>query len=316
MNGAQHPSDPLAIVEHTQPFSIPEIEEMQRAHEAQPGAGETPPSGDPNDQDWFQLAGRWVRISLEALDHIGHSGGPANMIGSANGSFIFGEVGGEPNTPRGPLSRLTGVHPSADPEPAPPHNPADDELLADDALVFDWVARRRRRKWALSLVSSAALGLGSWALLTWQRGQRQNPNEGPDPTPITISAAPLREYPDSDVETLKRAKAEAMKAKKDQAARANAKAGRSTQARATPHLDRDCVNHRQDAEAAQREGDWAKLELLSQRANCWRSPAQPRGLRLRALFELERYQECVELGADSNSKEVNKWVNNCQRAQR
>jgi hypothetical protein len=44
------------------------------------------------DKDWFELAGRRIRISLTALTHIGNTGTPANMITSGQSGCVAGEI--------------------------------------------------------------------------------------------------------------------------------------------------------------------------------------------------------------------------------
>lgn len=44
------------------------------------------------DKDWFELAGRRIRISLTALTHIGNAGTPANMITSGQSGCVAGEI--------------------------------------------------------------------------------------------------------------------------------------------------------------------------------------------------------------------------------
>ena len=75
-----------------------------------------------------------------------------------------------------------------------------------------------------------------------------------------------------------------------------------------------CVAHRQLAESAQRGGDWEALERLAQRHTCWVRASEAKALQLRSLFELERFHECIRLGAKGGSKEIKKWASNCQRA--
>src|SRR5690606_12964458 len=63
--------------------------------------------------DWFELSGRRIRISVDRFGQFGNSGTPPGMIGASHSSFLYGQIGGEPNVPCQPLPRLTAVYPAA-----------------------------------------------------------------------------------------------------------------------------------------------------------------------------------------------------------
>lgn len=48
---------------------------------------------DLTNEQGFELFGRWVRVSLSALDHIGVNGTPEGMVGSASVGAVHGKIG-------------------------------------------------------------------------------------------------------------------------------------------------------------------------------------------------------------------------------
>ena len=74
-----------------------------------------------------------------------------------------------------------------------------------------------------------------------------------------------------------------------------------------------CREHRDAAVKAKRSSNWsAVLEHVSAKA-CWTGPHKTAAvaLRVRALFQTERFAECVKAGGKSSDEEVTKVVVSC-----
>ncbi|NJK31064.1 MAG: hypothetical protein HC927_00880 [Deltaproteobacteria bacterium] len=76
----------------------------------------------------------------------------------------------------------------------------------------------------------------------------------------------------------------------------------------------ECAALRDQAKAARNKGNWKQLLQLTERRSCWARASEAKALRMQALFELDRHQECITLGGGDKSREVSKWVTICQRA--
>lgn len=80
------------------------------------------------------------------------------------------------------------------------------------------------------------------------------------------------------------------------------------------HQSQACIEHRARAESARKAGEWAELEQLARQRRCWSPQRVALALQMRALFELDRYRECVDLGANSTTQEIQQWSRTCARA--
>jgi hypothetical protein len=76
-----------------------------------------------------------------------------------------------------------------------------------------------------------------------------------------------------------------------------------------------CVQVRRDALAARETHDWPTLLRATSRAGCWRSIRARGKLRIKALMELKRFDECAEAAvrSDHHDAEVARWGEICKR---
>jgi len=261
--------------------------------------------------DWFELSGRRIRISVDRFGQFGNSGTPPGMIGASHSSFLYGQIGGEPNVPCQPLPRLTAVYPAA--------SDIDDAALTPDEIleIEDFVSARRWR--ALLFVAALAVLVagGGWSLARGRsapaviedaKSSGVASAQPRQPEPVASIGPPSGPATEPDKPALVEQQVEHPQETKPK------QKPSSTEASAPRHRRPECVRHRGQAQDALRRGKWTELDGLAQRTECWSSSRTANALRLRALFELERYRECVELGRKAKSKEEKKWLSNCKRA--
>ena len=242
---------------------------------------------------------RPVRVALAEFEDFGSRGTPAGMRGSAKSRAVHGEIdtGGPAPGREGPVAQ-GGSRP-----------------------------RSRTVVWAASglllllLVLIVVIVLVSW----WWADSEPAPTclepvqveERAEPA-VAVEVDRVRRGPDEVValEPVERAPVELAPERDNSTAPdvvSSAKAP-AVAAEDTP----ECRAHRARAARARRDGEWATLERLTRRMGCWGrasvSKNQATALRMRALFELDRYSECIDVGASAESKEITKWANNCRRA--
>jgi len=75
----------------------------------------------------------------------------------------------------------------------------------------------------------------------------------------------------------------------------------------------ECIALRVEAEQAAASAAWAKVVKLTVRGECWSSRAERERLRVRALFESQAWNDCVDEGRESSEPRVQHWVDLCQR---
>ncbi len=75
-----------------------------------------------------------------------------------------------------------------------------------------------------------------------------------------------------------------------------------------------CRATRDQAAAAFLAGQWANVESLTRRKVCWKRPRDFTPIRLRALFELGQFDECIKLGKGDKSPAGAKWKTTCENA--
>ncbi len=81
------------------------------------------------------------------------------------------------------------------------------------------------------------------------------------------------------------------------------------------HEQPACVQTRSDAAAALKAGQWTRADKLAKQAKCWPDTIARLRIRVQALAQVERYDECVKVGEYLEDKEIKRWVNICRRAQ-
>jgi hypothetical protein len=76
-----------------------------------------------------------------------------------------------------------------------------------------------------------------------------------------------------------------------------------------------CVQVRRDALAAREAHDWRTLLRAASRSGCWQSIRGRSKLRIKALMELKRFDECAEAAtrSDHHDAEVARWAEICKR---
>lgn len=78
------------------------------------------------------------------------------------------------------------------------------------------------------------------------------------------------------------------------------------------HATAECDLVRRAAVDARNAHDWAGLLRHSTRASCWSARAEPTKLRVKALLELGRFAECVDVGRDvRRDAELDRWLALC-----
>jgi hypothetical protein len=302
-NAPHNPSD-VEVDEPTQPFSRAEINRLRQAAEFLPPPPReqrldadrtdvthvstlgmlTVVPADPGMDGWFELGGRWLRVCARSFEQFGFSGAPPGMIGAVDASFLSGTIDRE-----GSASEL-------EPEGSQPFS--------------------RRHKWKLWMLVAAPLAL---ALTAWvfariaaepvqpmTRDAEQVSADVPsEPTKVPIEP-PTIPGPELELEL----EPDEIPGPEPDEIRSHDEPPKNPKARKDFGA---CVEHRKSATDAKDGGDWVRLLELAQRhRNCW-SRVSANALQMEALFELGRYPECVQLGAQGSSKkEIQKWLNACQ----
>jgi HAMP domain-containing protein len=291
-NAPHNPSD-VEVEEPTQPYSRAEINRLRQAAEfSTPAPREQrlddadEDAGDPGMDGWFELGGRWLRVCAQSFEQFGFSGAPPGMIGAVDASLVSGTIDRE-----GSASEL-------EPKGSQPFS--------------------RRHKWKLGGLVAAALAL---ALTAWvfariaaepvqpmTRDAEQVSADVPsEPTKVPIEP-PTIAGPEPD--EVPRPEPDEIPAPAPDEIHSHEEPPKNPKARKDFGA---CVEHRKSATDAKDGGDWVQLLELAQRhRSCW-SRVSANALQMEALFELGRYPECVQLGAQGGSKkEIQKWLNACQ----
>ncbi len=323
------------IGEPTQPFSRSEIERMRQVTQDDDDAAPVDPGPDPDGfeamitvktrnpllplegPDWFELDGRRIRVSLDPFVNFGQNGAPPGMLNASVASFISGEITPD-GVPTQPLPRLAMEYEAAPalveaPAPAEPAAAVVPATGEDELLELEAGLRARTRRVILALAAALLLGLGSWLLVRAGRGDEQ-PAAEPGEQLVIEAAAPTqaREPTDEPVPELAAVVPEPDLPAADDADDTDDEQPSKSRERKSTSRKRSvrCKRERARGEDAKRDGRWAEIVELHNRKDSCLSDA----LWLRALFELERYKECMKFEARARTKEEKKWVNNCKRA--
>ena len=269
MEKASDDSETQELDEPTLPFTRKQIDRQLRAA----GDEGTPRPVATSSEDWFELAGRRIHISLAALAHIGSTGTPANMTTSRQSSSVAGAIGA--------------------------HN----------------ASKRQRLSWLLTgavvMLPVLLLVLALPGLLTRDKSELPptpatptRPIEATGPDVVSVPAHP----PPNITESTPTIAPAVTSTPKPQPPSKPPVRRKSKSAAATS----PCVAQRRDAKTALSRADWDEAELLTR--SCWRKSRKVKVQRMRALFELGRFEECIKLGDSDRSKDVGKWQENCSRA--
>jgi hypothetical protein len=315
---AEAPNSFDSVDEPTQPYSRKEIDRLRRGVGVADGtvrfsvvatALDVPEVHEVDtieeiDGEWFEVAGRRLRVALDTLDHIGLSGGAPGMITSRQFALVSGEIRRDGDAPCVPAPRFTAAHPVAGPPVAEVRTPV--EVIDEDSTDYDHPGRRRGI-WLVGGVLTLGLVFGIQAMWSSDEPAEEEHVEEPDDLPReSAPPVPADAKPEPQVvvdlpvvpEPVAEPAPESGKKKK----------------KSRPDATPACVARRGDADAALRDGEWVQLEEIAKQTKCWSKASEAKALRMRALFELERFEECVELGTNDRSKEMVKWQKNCSRA--
>jgi hypothetical protein len=293
-NAPHNPSD-VEVDEPTQPFSRAEINRLRQAAElATPAPREqrlddaAEDAGDPGMDGWFELGGRWLRVCAQSFEQFGFSGAPPGMIGAVDASLVSGTI--------------------------------DREASASELEPKGSQPSSRRHKWKVGVLVAAALALAltAWVFariaaepvkpMTRARDAEQVSADVPsEPTKVSIESPTI---PGPEPDGVPSPEADEIPAPEPDEIRSHDEPPKNPKSRKDFGA---CVEHRKSATDAKDGGDWARLLELAQRhRSCW-SRVSANALQMEALFELGRYPECVQLGAQGGSKkEIQKWLNACQ----
>ena len=62
-----------------------------------------------------------------------------------------------------------------------------------------------------------------------------------------------------------------------------------------------------------RSKQWSRVLKLTKSSRCWDDDVTRTSLRINALFELKRYDECIKLGGTVAHPEVRRWAKQCEQ---
>lgn len=275
----------LEVDEPTQPFSRADIQRLREEAQRRQDVYE--------DEEWFELDGRRLRVSLAAFEYICLGTPPPGMIGAADASFACGAIVDDRVSA---LPRPVPPSPEADP-------PAPQEVTLSRELKV--LSRDRKRIWVIALGLAAVVASATWAFVdtAWKvqaRGEASTEalktvNRGVTKEPPTPIVSP--EPPSVEVEP----------PKADEPNRGVPSDKPASQTRA-------CIERRDRAENARRNGDYELLEQVAGHHKCWTPESKAKELQMQALFELGRFDDCIRMGAKGGSKGMKKWASTCQRA--
>ncbi|HET6582244.1 MAG TPA: protein kinase, partial [Nannocystaceae bacterium] len=208
-----------------------------------------------------------------------------------------------------------------------------ERVVAPGATV---ATRRGLEPWAVAVVS--ALVLGTAVVVGWptddERAQVhaasaiETPVEPePEPTPIAPEPIPPTPAPAPVIEPPPVASPEPPEPAPPTAAptKRSAKSKSRVLPRVVPDApepevaktssadSEECVRTRREAEDARNNHDWNGLLRHTQKGSCWPTGSARKKLRVKAMMELNRFDDCVQLGQGVTDTEVVGWVQTCSK---
>lgn len=166
----------------------------------------------------------------------------------------------------------------------------------------NWVSGEFGRSWRSLLkqlvVVAGGIGVGVVGLALVPRADEGLPHAEPTDVPavdlpVSKPAVPTLDAPAMPI------------------ASERAKSSRSTNAgRASSG---ECIEVRRTAEQALRRGRWLDVERHTRTRHCWQRQSDRLTLRIRALFELERFDECLAVNVGTN-RELRRLQVPCAKA--
>ena len=322
MRDALDSADPLDIDEPTQPYSRSEIERLRRTAGLSAGSSPVtaPPSNDegrvrvvadspsePADEveGWFELGGHLRKISLLCFMDVGSAGTPASMICSAKTNLVSGEIGAAALHKSKP--EISESLAASAREELPSDPPSDDDI----ELI--WVRKHRTLRLLAGvglLVSLVVIGLR----IGLPRGSDE-PDAARTPADATLAVEPFEGEPSpADMNGPPPPATSDSSAEAPPGSVATTDSERSLPTRRDAPNGPACTRLRKQANRALDAGEWHELEALTTQRRCWQRASEHKLLRMQALFELERFRECVDLGRHDKAREVKKWTAICQTA--
>jgi serine/threonine-protein kinase len=188
------------------------------------------------------------------------------------------------------------------------------------ARPFPVAPVRRRRYTGIVGAGIAALALAAMAFGVWQMTSapsRVEPpriakEEGrpsqPQPPPAAIEEPALEKQRDETSKTTPpEAKATEAAVPGDETEESAPTASEATEAWATP----GCADIRRAAARARQRSAWNTLLRKVERGECWRKRSDHVHLRVQALAELERFEDCLNLGKGYNDPRIKRYVRLC-----
>ena len=225
--------------------------------------------------------------SLEAFAHIGYGGTPPGMITSGWSNTATGQIGGGEVT-----------------------EDKEDTPLSGSGRV----GAAPKVGVAALLVCVGALG---FVLYMRMKGDAPTPTTATEPERIIVAPPPTSEL--EQVPSVASAAARESGHEVAQSAEPDSRKRKtkSERARKPSEPRQSCKVTVEEAERAGRRGRWDDTERLTRQfPQCWNSTLERKKLRMRALFELDRFEECIKLGRGSSNATIERLANGCREASR
>jgi hypothetical protein len=295
MSGAPHDQDPFEVDDPTQPFSRQKIEDLRRAAEHRRA---TAASIDPElrGDEYVVSSDPDMDRTLEQLDD-----GSDEQWLEVSGRFICVSLQAFDDICLG-RKRPAGMVTSADASLAQGEIGWDPLDGSDGAMEWSVVAGSRRKRLFALVTISIALVLAVWGGLRLSSDDVATTGE-PDWSEQSTRVDPVPAQDDHRPSTSPDPVVDQEPALDPPPTGEDAR-----------NADPACAHRRKQAHNAKQRGDWTRLEELARRKGCWSRPDLALALQMEALFELERHEDCVRIGANSKSEDIQIWVSNCRRA--
>ena len=177
-----------------------------------------------------------------------------------------------------------------------------------------------RRGWVLALATLVWLAIAGGVALLFLTPGGESPAasaplelEGPDsaptpapapapwPMPAPSPASPSDELaPESNLEVLEEIAAPPPRVTEP----GPVKKSPAKRRKSRPHASELCADTREATERAATQRDWQQVEVLTRKPTCWSSPTVADRYRIEALFELEQFEGCLTIGAQSKDPRI------------
>jgi hypothetical protein len=290
---------------------------------------------------------REYEVDLSYFFHFGEGGTPSGMTGSHTGPVAAGSCGAPPRVkprppqvpprPPGPAAppvaefyswgpapgELGGELPGAELEtplpwtlaasipPPPAVEPSPREAPHEQSNALEEDLRGAGLRSRVGLVVGGAIVLAAGLATLWWRLTLPEPPPPPAPRPPEQVEMVVTDYEDVQFEV----QSEDLGGSETGQVMGRVEVdGPSNVAEIPAWKTMRCTTQRDQAAVAARDGRWARLEVLSRETKCWRPTREAKVLRMHALFELGRFDECTKVGGGATHPEIEKWTNLCSLA--